>query len=126
MRAGVNDSALRDQRILIVEDEYLLGIALLDSLEGAGATVIGPIGSIPDALHVLESCELDCAVLDINLNGTQVYPVADALRQQGVPFVFTSGYDAQFLPERFDGNPLVTKPCDDEVLCGAIEALIAR
>jgi DNA-binding response OmpR family regulator len=122
---AVNDSALRNRRILVVEDEYLLGISLHDSLEDAGATVIGPIGTIPDALHALESCELDFAVLDVNLAGVHVYPVADALREHGVPFVFTTGYDPQFIPKRFGNSPVVPKPCDSQVLCGTIEALIA-
>jgi DNA-binding response OmpR family regulator len=117
---------LHDQRILIVEDEYLVGMSLQDSLESAGATVIGPIGNVDDALHVLDKCEIDLAVLDINLQGVEVYPVADALEQLGIAFLFASGYDAKFLPARFAHRRLVEKPCDIEALTAIIESLVAR
>jgi DNA-binding response OmpR family regulator len=115
---------LQHQRILIVEDEYLVGISLQDSLESEGATVIGPIGSIDDALHILDQCEIDLAVLDINLRGVEVYPVADALEQMKIPFLFASGYDARSLPARFGHRRLVEKPCDIEVLTIIIHSLI--
>jgi DNA-binding response OmpR family regulator len=121
----VGGRPLHEQRIMIVEDEYLLGISMYDELEAAGATVIGPVGSIDDALHVLASCEIDVAVLDVNLQGLHVYPVADVLRNVGVPFIFATGYEREFLPERYRSAPCVQKPLDLASLCGTIQDLIA-
>jgi DNA-binding response OmpR family regulator len=115
---------LQGQRILIVEDEYLVGMSLQDSLESAGATVIGPIGNVDDALHVLRQCELDLAVLDINLRGTKVFPVADALDELQVPFLFASAYSAGSLPARFGQRVLLEKPCDIDHLTAVVASMI--
>jgi len=116
--------SLQHLRILIVEDEYLLGVSLYDSLERLGATVVGPIGNIPDALHILAQCEVDLAVLDIDLRGVAVYPVADTLQDMRVPFLFSTGYDETSVPVRFRNHPLVRKPCEIDSLVAAIESLI--
>jgi CheY-like chemotaxis protein len=102
---------LQGSRILIVEDEYLLADDLSETLIGAGAEVLGPIASVEDATAFLAGePRIDAAVLDVNLRGDMVFPVADALRARGIPFAFATGYDEWALPERFADAPRVEKP----------------
>jgi DNA-binding response OmpR family regulator len=80
------NGAMRKRQILVVEDEYLIAADLMITLEEAGFAVVGPAGSIEDALQLLErdDIEPDAAVLDINLRGKRVFPVADALSTRGI------------------------------------------
>jgi CheY-like chemotaxis protein len=96
------DSALRDRRILVVEDEYLIATTLTDQLEGVGSIVVGPVPSVEKAIKAIESTpEIDAAILDLNLGGAMAYPVADALLARKIPFIFTSGYEDGALRERY-------------------------
>src|SRR5436853_6439021 len=87
---------LRGRRFLVVEDEYVIAADLAASLEALGVEVVGPASSVAEALALLENDRepLDGAVLDINLGSERAYPVADVLRDLGIPYVFTTGYDA--------------------------------
>jgi len=105
------EQKLHGSRILIVEDEYLLADDLSETLVEAGAEVLGPIASIEDATaFIAGEAVIDAAVLDVNLRGDMVFPVADALRARGIPFAFATGYDKWALPERFADAPRVEKP----------------
>jgi len=97
-------------RVFIVEDESMLVMLLEDLLPTLGYTVAGSAASVDDALAELERTAIDVAVVDVNLAGTPSFPVADALRDRGVPFVFTTGYGQQGLPERFADAPVLAKP----------------
>src|SRR3712207_5255758 len=89
-------STFRGRRVLVVEDEYLLAEDLRDELEGEGAIVLGPVPSVAEALELLRSGPKPyMAIVDINLQGEMVWPVADRLREMGVPFIFATGYDAR-------------------------------
>lgn len=80
---------------MIVEDEYFVAADLAMDLRTLGADVVGPVGTVPDALALLnEEARLDGAVLDINLHGQMSYPIAALLRSTGTPFLFATGYDA--------------------------------
>ena len=97
------------QRLLVVEDEYLIAADLTQTLERIGVVVVGPVGSVETALELVkeEGCRLDGAVLDVNLHGQRVYPVAEALAGCGVPFLFTTGYDAEAIPDLYsEGSAL--------------------
>ena len=110
-------AVLNDLRVLVVEDEPLIGMALADELEAAGALVLGPASSVESALTTVEQDGPLAAVLDVELCGELVTPVADALRARGVPFVFTTGYDSTMLPEQYLAVPRCMKPAPaDEVL----------
>jgi CheY-like chemotaxis protein len=111
-------AALRGKVILIVEDEYLLASDLEQLLQHHGATVAGPVGSVLDALALVkrENDRLDAAVLDVNLRGERVYPVADTLIERGVPIVFTTGYDEMLVAKRYIGMPRCQKPIDKAAL----------
>lgn len=115
--------ALRGRRVLVVEDEYLLAEDVGEELERQGATVVGPVPSVRDALALLASEPAPhAAILDINLGGEMAYPVADALRARGIPFVFATGYDAEAIPETYAGVPRIEKP----VLLREITAALAK
>jgi CheY-like chemotaxis protein len=110
-------SKLSGLHILVVEDDYMIATDLALSLQSLGVLVIGPAGSVEDALALAGSEPApDAAVLDINLGAEKVFPVADALRAQGVPFVFTTGYDEWLIPEVYKGTPRFEKPVDAHAL----------
>jgi CheY-like chemotaxis protein len=96
------NSALRDRRILVVEDEYLIAMSLQDALESAGSVVVGPVPSVDKAIRTIELApQIDAAVVDVNLGGVLAYPVADMLIARKIPFVFTSGYEDNVLRSRY-------------------------
>jgi DNA-binding LytR/AlgR family response regulator len=106
----------RGIRVLIVEDEYFLAQDLAYHFQNLGAEVLGPAGTVLDALLLLNSADVEAAVLDINLRGERVYPVADVLRQKDVPFVFASGYGGELEPSAYADVPRCIKPVDFAVL----------
>jgi CheY-like chemotaxis protein len=114
----MDSSALRDRRILVVEDEYLIAMNLQDGLENVGSVVLGPVASVEKAIKKIESePHIDAAVLDVNLGGALAYPVADMLVARKIPFVFTSGYEDNALRSRYSG----VKNCPKPYLFQAIE-----
>ena len=109
-------------RVLVVEDALLLALELEAGLQEAGAVVVGCAADVGEALRMLEATTIDAAVLDANLNGVSVAPVAETLRARGVPFVFATGYgDSKILPEGFNA-PIIRKPYDvTQVAAGLAE-----
>lgn len=104
---------MEGRRLLLVEDEFVLALGVADALTDLGADVLGPVASVADALALLEHVpEIDAAVLDVNLGGEVVYPVADALLARGVPFLFATANDRTQLPPRFAHVDLCRKPFD--------------
>ena len=98
-------------RILIVEDEFWTARHLAIEARDRGAVVLGPIGSMPQAMEILASRRRPHAViLDIQLRAEVAYPLADTLSEQGIPFVFVTGYEKEDLPERFADVPHFVKP----------------
>src|SRR3712207_6585498 len=117
----LSTSALRGRRILVIEDEYMAAEDLRRDLEKAGGVVVGPVPSIADARKVLAQDEaIDGAILDVNLRGERAYPVADALRERGVPFVLATGYDQWALPEAYKDVHRCDKPIDLRHLARAL------
>jgi CheY-like chemotaxis protein len=107
--------------VLVAEDEFFVAEDLVYALEARGAIVVGPVASVAHALERLEATPaLDGAVLDINLKGEMVFPVADALLARGVPFVFATGYDQTILPERFASFVRCEKPVDPDDVARAL------
>jgi CheY-like chemotaxis protein len=97
-------------RVFIVEDEFMLVMLLEELLPTLGYEVVGSAASVDQALGQLPALETDIAVVDVNLAGTESFPVADALRERGIPFLFTTGYGQQGLPPRFADAPVLAKP----------------
>jgi CheY-like chemotaxis protein len=109
----------------VVEDEYLTAQELARDLERAGAEVVGPAPTLERALQLIDGGPvLDGAILDVNLRGDMVYPIADRLRQEGVPFVFATGYDENILPQRFRHVVRCSKPVNLHQLSRAMAQLI--
>jgi len=120
------DAPLQGSRILIVEDEYLLADDLANALTDAGAEVVGPLGSVEEGLALIAVDRfIDAAVLDVNLRGDMVFPVADALRSHGIPFAFATGYDEWALPDRFADAPHVGKPFKSHLVERVLTDLLA-
>ena len=124
MASTAERRALADRRVLIVEDEYFLADDMAKALQKLGAQVVGPVPTRDKALALLADKAVDAAILDINLKGQMVFPVADALREQGIPFVFATGYDAAAVPEAYKGVPRWEKPFKPEDLAKALPALV--
>jgi len=117
------NSPLRDRRILIVEDEYLIAMSLQDALENAGSVVVGPVPSVDKAIKTIESePHIDAAILDVNLGGVLAYPVADMLIARKIPFVFTSGYEDNVLRSRY----AQIKNCPKPYMFQAIEEALVE
>ena len=114
---------LRGKRVLIVEDAVLLALELETGLADAGAQVVGPAYELAEAMSLLAG-HIDAAVLDANLNGLAVTPVAEALAARGVPFVFATGYGDSGAPMGFDA-PIIRKPYDVTQVAAAVGALLA-
>lgn len=97
--------------VLLVEDEYLVALDLQIEIERSGATVIGPVGRVSEALDLAgRTTPLDAAVLDVNLHGETVFPVADVLAERGIPYVFATGQDRESIPERHRVALRLSKP----------------
>ncbi|WBH15301.1 response regulator [Sphingomonas radiodurans] len=119
------DRTLRNCRVLVVEDEYMLADELTMELGDAGAVVIGPAGTLEDALALIEAePKIDGAILDVNLRGVLVFPAADVLAGRNVPIIFTTGYDAGVFPMRFDHVHRCEKPISIMCVTEAIGLVI--
>ena len=121
----MSESCIRDCRILVVEDEYMLAEELRSELEEADALVLGPAGSVEDAMSLIHSGKrIDAGILDVNFDGELVFPVADILAERGVRFLFTTGYDESIIPARFAGIERCQKPINIKRVTQAIERVI--
>jgi PAS domain S-box-containing protein len=103
-------------RVLVVEDEALVGIMIQECLTELGFQIVGPVCTASDALAAAKAGDFDAAILDINLGDGMVYHVAEILTRRHVPFVFVTGYDADSVDSRFRGIPVLQKPVEREML----------
>jgi CheY-like chemotaxis protein len=121
----MTEDALAGRRILVVEDEYLIADDLCEALSSAGAEIVGPIPTVSGAIAcIAEDQRLDAAVLDVNLRGVMIFPVADALNARGIPFVFATGYDDAAIPERFADAQRLRKPAGTGSVAAALQPLL--
>lgn len=112
------------QRVLIVEDEYLVAMDEAGAFESAGIVVVGPVASVHEALDVLATGEqIDAAVLDVNLGDETVFPVCDALTSRGVRFVFVTGYGPDDIPAAYRHVERLEKPVDPAQLIRAVSLI---
>ncbi|HEX5464137.1 MAG TPA: response regulator [Burkholderiales bacterium] len=97
-------------RVLLVEDESVVAMLLEDILGELGCEVVGPVAQIDKAVEMAQHEKIDAAILDVNLNGRKVYPVADALAARSIPFIFATGYGRDSLRAPYDDRPMLQKP----------------
>jgi CheY-like chemotaxis protein len=121
-----NRIMLTNTRVLVVEDEALLMMTLTDMLEELGCRLSGSAASVKSGLDMARDLDVDVAVLDVNLRGERIDPVADMLAARGIPFVFTTGYSQPSTPARHAAAPVVSKPYNLAALRAGLERAIAR
>jgi CheY-like chemotaxis protein len=103
---------VRMPRILVVDDEPLIAMLVEDWLNELQCETVGPAGSAPEALALIDGVELDGAILDVSLGGHNSFAVADALLDRGVPFAFATGRGVECIEQRFKDAPTLAKPYD--------------
>jgi len=111
--------------ILIVEDEPLIAMMLEDFLQSLGHDVRATCDSVGDALQAVQEGNFDLAILDVNLKGESVWPVAAELRDRGIPFILASGGHVDPPPAEFAGVPMIDKPYTIDRVTPALEAALA-
>jgi CheY-like chemotaxis protein len=115
---------LAGKRFLVVEDEPLIALDIVPVLERSGALAAGPVGTVDEALLLIEKVKLDAALLDANLRGQSAAEIAAALTRANVPFVFVTGYGREALPSGFGNAPMLSKPfSQDQLIEAAISAI---
>ncbi len=116
---------LSGRRILIVEDQFLVALHTADVLEGLGCEIVGPAPRVGEALDLARTEMLDAAILDINLAGEMVWPVAAELKSKNVPFLFLSAYSQDFkMPLTFSNIVRLEKPLNDVLLRRALATML--
>jgi len=124
---GSDMEGLAERRVFLVEDEMLLALMIQYSLAEAGAQTIGPASRLADALAIASNPEerMDAAILDVDLHGQNVFPVADALQERGVPFLFHTGHGTKAeLTGRYTEVVVCSKPTLPEDLIAALAGLL--
>ena len=111
-------------RVMVVEDDYLIAQLLNEILRSNGCVVLGPLPRLATAVDAAKTKACDAAILDVNLAGKYVYPVAEILSERNVPFMFLTGYSVDALPPEYAGQPRLGKPFRVEQLTGALSDLI--
>lgn len=117
--------ALAGLRVLVVEDEMLVSMLVEDMLADFGCSVVGPAPDFDEAMLLANSAEIDAALLDVNVAGRAIFPVADALKARGVPFAFASGYGAAGVEGDHRDAPVLQKPFRQSDLERALTGLMA-
>jgi len=117
-------SLLSDSRILLVEDEFLLATDLAQSLSEWGAEVLGPVASLAEAQQMLAGEPVDCAIVDIDLQGEMAFPLLNALRDEGVPTLVISGHPLDILPEEHRDVSFLAKPSPMRLAIQMVELLL--
>lgn len=122
-RSQAKRGGLAGRLVLVAEDSHVLAAEVSSALEAAGAVVAGPVATVGQAAALTE--KVDAAVLDINLDGEMIFPVAFELRARGAPVVLLTGYDgARVLPEGLRDLPVVSKPAAPEAVVAALARLL--
>jgi CheY-like chemotaxis protein len=113
-------------RVLVVEDEMMVSMLIEDMLSDLGCAVVGPAARLDEAMELARTSEVDCAVLDVNLGGQPIFPLADLLRELGRPFAFATGYGDAGIREVDRGTPVLQKPFREGDLARVLGELRAK
>jgi CheY-like chemotaxis protein len=115
---------LSGQRVLVVEDEFLVLMMIEEMLADLGCTSVSTAPSVKKALALVEGQPFDVAMLDVNLGRETSFPIADALATRGVPFLFATGYDVRSQTDTHRSRPVLSKPFGDHELRKALKGLL--
>ena len=121
----MNDSSETRKRVLVVEDEYLIRMLLEDMLADLGYGVAAAVGTVAEASVLATRGDFNAAILDVNLDGQEIFPVADILAGRSLPFVFVTGYGERSLPDRYRDRPALQKPFQAEQLSAMLAHMLA-
>ncbi|MBA1274014.1 response regulator [Stutzerimonas azotifigens] len=113
-------------RVLVVEDEGAIAMMIEDMLEELGCDVVASVARLAAACDMARTVEIDLAMLDVNLAGQLVFPVAEILRDRNIPFLFSTGYGASGIPSEFDGGQILRKPFSESDLREGIALTLKR
>jgi CheY-like chemotaxis protein len=119
-------SFLEGVRVLVVEDEMIVAWLVEDMLSQCGCTIVGPVGDLPHAFDTIANNVIDIALVDINLNGIESYPIADRLLEKHIPFIFTTGYEKDHINTRYRACPMLQKPYHHFELTGILSFLLSE
>lgn len=117
------DRPRKGARVLVVEDDYFLAESICGYLQDAGCTVIGPVGRIKEALEIILIDDIDCAVIDANIDGEFSLAIIKALCARNVPTTMLTGYDSEAMPPELQTLPFLQKPVDAATLIKQIAIL---
>lgn len=112
--------------VFLVEDEVMIRMMVADMLEELGYRVAAEAGELDEAIRLAQSAEFDLAILDVNLNGKVISPVAELIQARNRPFIFATGYGSSGLPPEYRDRPALQKPFQIETLAKMIETALGR
>lgn len=121
----MNNNLLSDKQVLVVEDEMLVAMQIEDMLFDLGCSAVTLIAAVDTAITCIDANNFDFAMLDLNLNGTKSYAVAEVLRQRNIPFAFSTGYGAQGVAMEYSDYPILSKPYTQLQLEKVISSLLS-
>ncbi|MBA3896615.1 MAG: response regulator [Sphingomonadaceae bacterium] len=121
----MDDQLLTGKRVLVVEDEMLVMMAIEDMCADMGCTSVSSAATVEQALAMIDDGPFDLATLDVNLNGDRSYAVADALGAHGIPFAFSTGYGDHGVSCDYRHRPVLNKPYNSRQLTEVLSALLA-
>jgi len=110
--------------VFLVEDEVMIRMMVADMLEELGYRIAAQAGEISEAIRLAQSTDFDLAILDVNVNGKVISPVADLIKARNRPFIFATGYGSSGLPEEYRDRPSLQKPFQIETLARVIESTL--
>jgi CheY-like chemotaxis protein len=110
--------------VFLVEDEVMIRMMVADMLEELGYSIAAEAGDIGEALKLAQSTEFDLAILDVNVNGKVISPVAELIQSRNRPFIFATGYGSSGLPEQYRDRPAIQKPFQLETLARMIDSTL--
>jgi CheY-like chemotaxis protein len=110
--------------VFLVEDEVMIRMMVADMLEELGYHVAAEAGEIGEAIRLVQSTDFDLAILDVNVNGKVISPVADLIKARNRPFIFATGYGSSGLPEEYRDRPALQKPFQIETLSRMIDTAL--